>query len=235
MELRDLYLKINPAQDSVDGIGYTDQVFYIEDSSKDFLKLKTFKNDYTEVILKEEINQEFISIFDFLTSARRVFREGFRTKPIVDNNNNLDYSFYQNNQNTKVYSIDRFTDSCLFLPFFGANHSEDSIFKHFPKENIIDQIKKDIIIRKTQNIIYNNNLNRYVILFYNTNHMLIHKIDYKKHDSEELVIVPKKYLDFNWGFKKHNACGLNYNEIESLFNEQLTRESQPHVKQIKMH
>ena len=68
-----------------------------------------------------------------------------------------------------------------------------------------------------------------------TGYMLIYQIDSSKNNSEEIVIVPKKYLDFNWEFSKFFSCGLYPEEIESLINKQLSLKEESPVKQKIMH
>ena len=243
MKLRDLYLKINPAQGSTDGIGYTDQIFQKIDSSRGLITFQTQKDNYQETIERSQYEKEFMDLEEFLCTSRRVSRKGFRTIPIINDDESIDYSFYQNKENKFIsssaesfYPIDCFTDSGIFLSFLNKKPNEDHLLKFFPKENIVSKIKKKNIIKKTNFLFhYNNSEKNYVVLAYNLNHMLIHQIDSSKNNSEEIVIVPKKYLDFNWEFSKFFSCGLYPEEIESLINKQLSLKEESPVKQKIMH
>ena len=216
MKLRDLYLKINPAQGSTDGIGYTDQIFQKIDSYGSLITFQTQKDNYQETIERSQYEKEFMDLEEFLCTSRRVSRKGFRTIPIINDDESIDYSFYQNKENKFIsssaesfYPIDCFTDSGMVLSFLNKKPNEDHLLKFFPKENIVSKIKKKNIIKKTNFLFhYNNSEKNYVVLAYNLNHMLIYQIDSSKNNSEEIVIVPKKYLDFNCEFSKFFSCEI---------------------------
>ena len=242
MKLRDLYLKINPAQGSTDGIGYTDQIFQKIDSYGSLIIFQTQKDNYQETIERSQYEKEFMDLEEFLCTSRRVSRKGFRTIPIINDDESIDYSFYQDKDNKFISSpaesfhpIDCFTDSGIFLSFLNKKPNEDHLLKFFPKENIVSKIKKKNIIKKTNFLSFCNSEKNYVVLAYNLNHMLIYQIDSSKNNSEEIVIVPKKYLDFNWEFSKFFSCGLYPEEIESLINKQLSLKEESPVKQKIMH
>lgn len=226
MKLRDLYLKINPAQGSTDGIGYTDQIFIVTSFTEKEVTLQTKKDNYSETINIGKFQNEFIELETFIATSRWIYREGSRSKPIVNLDESIDCSFYKKQESNCFLPIDRFCDSYLVLSFLSKDPLGDRFLKYFPKEKIVKKIQKDLYLKQIQEKIDCNSNKKYVVLCYNQNHMLIYQIDSGLEKTEGIVIVPKKYLDFNWVFSKYCTMQqkLPYYKIPELISEKLLLE-----------
>lgn len=205
-------------EEAVKHTGYCDRVFTLVDFDKYYVTLKTNVEgiDYRETISLKNLNQEFISFEQYFSTAKFINREAYRVRPIQNEDETIDKSFFKDNLPDYFYF-----EKLINLTQKLTHRKQVGAFKHAFKE-----LKKN---ERRKPPVFFNALNereldyKDILLFANDNHFIINRTYLKSignlTEKDQIIIVPQKYLNDNWVYDRRLASDETFEEcLKETFN-----------------